>query len=370
MKELASRTAHLAAWVWIAAAGTVHAQEVVQSPETPSQESVTRRWTAAAKAAARPMPLRELAGTPVPAPASLTKVGAPGAVDGTPPAGAARRVKRLAPVPEELRETPTPQFGPGSTIFYAYPPPSTLYIPILDYIYPAYPHTSVGKLFFSDLGSNFVCSASSITSSGSWGAGNHQTVVTAGHCCSSGNGRFFTNFLFEPAHLAGAAPLGSWTASSATVLNAWHQNEDISRDVCVLQMRRLGGANINDAVGALGYAFNQPLPQHYHATGWPQAAPFDGKYLYIAAASDAETDTSAAGAFSFTHGIGSAMTGGSSGGAWIRQYQTYVGANQFNGLNSYKYTNPARPLEMFGPYIDDVIINSLLQPVATAPPAP
>ena len=64
------------------------------------------------------------------------------------------------------------------------------------------------------------------------------------------------------------------------------------------------------------------------------------------------------------------MTGGSSGGAWIRLFQTYVGSNQFNGLNSYKYTAPARPLEMFGAYIDDVIIDSLLRSVATAPPAP
>lgn len=64
------------------------------------------------------------------------------------------------------------------------------------------------------------------------------------------------------------------------------------------------------------------------------------------------------------------MTGGSSGGAWIMNYQSLVGKNEFNGLNSYTYTSPNRPDEMFGPYIDDVIIDTLLQYVATLPAAP
>ncbi len=225
------------------------------------------------------------------------------------------------------------------------------------------------SLFFSKGGSGFVCSASSVTSAGAWGAGNRQTVVTAGHCCSDTSG-FFSNWVFEPAHANGAAPLGRWTAANATVLNSWFETEDLSRDVCVLQMNPLSGANINDAVGALGYAFNQPLPQQYHATGWPAAAPFDGNLLYVVSASDAETDTAAAGDFPYTHGIGNVMTGGSSGGAWILNYQSLFGENRFNGLNSYKYTFPDRPAEMFGPYIDDVIINDLLQEVATAPAAP
>lgn len=93
--------------------------------------------------------------------------------------------------------------------------------------------------------------------------------------------------------------MGSWVASSATVLNAYHTSGDLSRDVCVLQMQTLNGKNINDAVGALGYSYNQPLPQHYHATGWPAASPFDGSLLYIASASDAETDTAQAGDYPF-----------------------------------------------------------------------
>ena len=136
-------------------------------------------------------------------------------------------------------------------------------------------------------------------------------------------------------------------------------------------MNTLNGENINDGLGALGYAANLALPQAYHATGWPAAAPFTGGLLYIAATSDAETDTQQAGALPFTHGVGNGMTGGSSGGAWIRKYQPFLSGstNLFNGLNSYVYTSPNRPQEMFGPYIDSTFVN-LLQVVATTPPAP
>ncbi|MCB1879243.1 MAG: trypsin-like serine protease [Gammaproteobacteria bacterium] len=338
------------------------AQETVTSPVQQAISTQTY-WTSDRKGAAQPMPLRTMSGSPSAALAGiLQSSGQSGSVNGNAPGKKA--------IVADQQSIVAPAFGAGSTVWYSYPPPSTLYVPILDYVVaPLYPNTAVGKLYFNIGASRYVCSAQSVTSAGDWGVGNRQTVVTAGHCCSDSSG-FFSNWLFEPAHFNGAAPLGSWTASTATVLNSWYQNEDMSRDVCVLQMNTLNGKNINDAVGALGYAYNQPLPQHYHATGWPAAAPFNGGMLYISTASDAETDTNAAGDFPYTHGIGNLMTGGSSGGAWIRQFQPLVGVNQFNGLNSYKYIVPNRPAEMFGPYIDDVIIFNLLQVVATSPAAP
>jgi hypothetical protein len=243
----------------------------------------------------------------------------------------------------------------------------------LDYIVaPQFPNTALGKLFFSVPGGTAVCSAQSVTSAGSWGAGNRQTVVTAGHCCSDGTSTWYSNWAFEPAHYNGAAPFGTWAAASATVYTAWHDTGDMTVDLCVLKMFTLGGQNINDSpTGALGYAASQMLPQAYYATGWPAAAPFAGGLLYYSTASDAETDTQFPGLLAFTHGIGNQMTGGSSGGAWIRKYQSFVGGanNQFNGLNSYKYTSPSRPAEMFGPYIETLFVN-LLQAVATSPPAP
>src|SRR5262249_47072853 len=144
MKELVGRVARHVACACGLAAVTASAQEVVRSPEMPSKEAVTRVWTAAAKAAAHPMPLREAVGAPVPAPASLLKTGIPGSVDGNPPAEGRRRVRRAVPIPDELRDvSPPPEFGTGSTVWYDYPPPSSLFVPVLDYVYPIYPHTSV-----------------------------------------------------------------------------------------------------------------------------------------------------------------------------------------------------------------------------------
>ena len=53
----------------------------------------------------------------------------------------------------------------------------------------AFPKSTIGKLFFTLNGQNFVCSASAI---------GRSTLITAGHCNSDGAGNFATNRLFCP----------------------------------------------------------------------------------------------------------------------------------------------------------------------------
>ena len=69
-----------------------------------------------------------------------------------------------------------------------------------------------------------------------------------------------------------------------------------------------------------------------------------------------------------TISIGNDETGGSSGGPWILGFDTgnspgnppgFPGGNFANGLNSFKWTNPARPLEMNGPQFKDFNFNQL-----------
>ena len=122
----------------------------------------------------------------------------------------------------------------------------------------------------------------------------------------------------------------------------------------------------NDAVGALGYAFNQPLPQHYHATGWPHAAPFDGKYLYVAAASDAETDTAQAGQLPFTHGIGNPMTGGSTDAAFASRSGKAVVLESF-GLAGAGYHARDEYIEIDSIVPRLYLMTRMLQTVARAP---
>jgi hypothetical protein len=67
---------------------------------------------------------------------------------------------------------------------------------------PATYNPAHGKVFFSDGGSNYVCSGTALTS------GNESVVWTAGHCVNEGPGRFFTNWAFVPAYKTARAPTG------------------------------------------------------------------------------------------------------------------------------------------------------------------
>lgn len=156
----------------------VAAQVTVTSSE---QTATATAWPPAQKAAARAMPLVGVTGEPVAAPAARGRRPRPGGRAGHPPGG---RAATVADAPGTV-----PTFGTGSQVWYDYPPPFNLQVSVLDYIFtPTYPLTAVGKLFFQDGPTSYVCSASSITSAGDWGDGNKQTVITAGHCCSNGAG--------------------------------------------------------------------------------------------------------------------------------------------------------------------------------------
>ena len=100
------------------------------------------------------MPLVEVTGTPV---AAVAGIGGtprtPGGWTGHGPGGLSTQL-------DGLIVGKTPAIGSGSTTWYPYPPPSNLQIPIVDYIiYPAYPITTMGKLFFQKglSGADLVC---------------------------------------------------------------------------------------------------------------------------------------------------------------------------------------------------------------------
>ena len=161
------------------------------------------------------------------------------------------------------------------------------------------------------------------------------------------------------------APFGVWTWEKVKVLGAWFTGGDLGRDVCWLKVRPNGGGQeLHEVVGSLGMTFNRNQPQHYTQTGWPAAPPFTGWKLIFTESSTADLDGSQT---PNTVGVGNKFTGGSSGGGWIWRYK--VNQNTFwNGLNSYKYSTPARPNEMYGPYIDTVIANATTSNICPTPP--
>jgi hypothetical protein len=308
----------------------------------------TEHWTNAASAAAVPMPLVAKEGRPL-MPQQFAPPGPAGTVQGLLPGVSTSGA--VAPRVSLESGAPEPQIFGGSA-WYSYPPPHTRYFPRFGNTY--YPHSTLGKLFLSDGFTNYVCSAAAVV------CNSLSLVMTAGHCCAAGDGfTWYDNFLYVPACYGascylgspGAAPFGVWDWASVSVPTAWFSSGDLARDVCFLQTAPNGAQKLHQVTGSLGLAWNQTQPIHFTMTGWPAEAPFTGDNLVFELGSTADLDGSES---PNTVGVGNFLTGGSSGGAWIKDYKQGAGTtNQYwNGLNSYKYISPARPLEMYGPYID------------------
>jgi V8-like Glu-specific endopeptidase len=229
---------------------------------------------------------------------------------------------------------------------YSYPAPFTRqYIDAISYS-SWYPFRTVGKLFFNQGRGSYVCSASVIGYAG---------IATAGHCVHSGNNKasgWSTNMVFVPAYYNGSAPYGQWPVFSLITKSVWFQNGNpggLRRDIGAgLIHRNDSGYRLGDYTGYLGYAWGQGYNQHWWEIGYPQASPFTGAYMVACQSSFAYTATYGISG-PLTMGVGCDMTGGSSGGPWVKSLGT---GNYVNGVNSYKRNG--YPKEMFSPYIDSV----------------
>jgi hypothetical protein len=216
--------------------------------------------------------------------------------------------------------------GGGSTY------PYTSYEVTSSYTTP--PTSTHGKVFFTERGVNYVCSGTALTS------GNHSTVWTAGHCVNEGPGAYVTNWSFVPAYKDGAAPLGTWPATSLTTTDQWRTTGDFAFDLgAAVVAHNTSGQALTDVTGGRTVRFNyDPAALRFLSYGYPAASPFNGQRLWACDAPLGTRDTSVSPA---TMGIGCNMTGGSSGGGWI------VG-NDVVSVNSYGYSTLKNV--MFGPF--------------------
>jgi hypothetical protein len=87
--------------------------------------------------------------------------------------------------------------------------------------------------------------------------------------------------------------------------------------------------------------------------GYPAASPYTGAWLVCTQASYARTDVSMD---PDTTAIGTLMTGGCSGGPWVLKF---MNGNYANGLNSYIYTTPNQPQQIYSPYFDTWVYTNL-----------
>jgi hypothetical protein len=302
-------------------------------------------WTPERMAAAQPMPLGEAKGSPGTVdPASAEPMGAPvyfpGSAPGEPARGAISEEEAFAEMGRAQPQT-------AVTSWYAYPFPYTF--SFMGAAWPQfYPMRTNGKLYFSQNGGNYVCSGTSVTSSTS---GNNELIATAGHCVHDGSGLFAGwsyNFLFCPAYMNGVGPWGCWGWDLAYTTNGWYYSSEFRSDHGFVVAHPSGLGTLAGVIGTNGLAANPTLPQDVWSFGYPADAPFNGQYLVWVTSGIANTDDCVGLGTPNCIGIGSLMTGGSSGGAWsIGQALAVPG--YVIGHNDYKYTVPAQPLAMYSP---------------------
>jgi V8-like Glu-specific endopeptidase len=136
-------------------------------------------------------------------------------------------------------------------------------------LYKAYPYATIGQLYFTEPGGDYVCSASVIRNS---------VIATAGHCVADGAGHYYTNWYFVPAENGSQAPYGGWTWSNADTTSSWWNGggtvpNDQDDALIILAPQKINGKGKVKAIGAvtgyLGYEFNAPLPTAITQIGYP-----------------------------------------------------------------------------------------------------
>jgi len=198
--------------------------------------------------------------------------------------------------------------------------------------YSLEPFRSVGKIFFTMSGSNYVCSGS---------VGSSNTIWTAGHCVYDDSAkRWATNFIFVPAYYNRIEPHGRWTARSLCTTSQW-QSGNIAYDYAVARFTTSFPNTLTPL--ALRYNLN-PTDVSYVSYGYPAGSPFDGLWENTCTSGSCGRDTRTSPQ---TVSIMCDSTGGSSGGPWI---QSDSSGYSIVSLNSYGYSN--QPNRMYGPFFN------------------
>ncbi len=213
--------------------------------------------------------------------------------------------------------------------------------------YRVFPPSTIGKLFFTQNGGGYVCSASLI---------GYKHVVTAGHCISDGSGNWSSSVMFCPSYdssQGGVNPVtGCWTTNAVATSSAWHYNAEADADIG-MAIYGNSGTIINNypgtALGWLGYAWNWGIGQAIMMFGYPQAdrantahnvyTDFNGGKIYTTAAEEAGYTINWGGSYPPSKFIGTTQTPGMSGGPWVKQWgRKYISTwngNYVNGVNSH-----------------------------------
>lgn len=210
-----------------------------------------------------------------------------------------------------------------------------------------------GALFFTLGSTNYRCSASVVNDN----TAGRAILLTAGHCAYDWGTGWATNVMFIPAYdvsptrTCSRTALGCWTASALVIdqsfMDAGGFNvQAVGSDWAFLVVKPQNNNQLLDnLVNEPTIAFDT-VPQRTYAFGYPAQGKYKGNDLvYCAGTSFYDANTSNA-----TVGLGCKMTGGASGGPWLRSFDEKTGNGTTDSLNSYKYVGQNDV--MYGPVFD------------------
>ncbi|WP_394615566.1 trypsin-like serine peptidase [Lentzea sp. JNUCC 0626] len=201
---------------------------------------------------------------------------------------------------------------------------------------------TVGKVFFTNPqnGLNYVCSGATVSS------GKRKLVQTAGHCVHGGaGGTWMSNWAFVPRYRNGVRPFGTWSAYTLTTRTAWINSSNLDEDMGIVVMNTLGGQSIANVVGGNGLRWNWGYSVFVTILGYPAGPPFTGELQYFCQGTTWNGHGQQVRAWCN-------MTGGSSGGPWLQEYNDQNGLGYINSVVSHRHADPN---QMDGPYFDNDI---------------
>ncbi|WP_224059070.1 trypsin-like serine peptidase [Streptomyces kanamyceticus] len=193
---------------------------------------------------------------------------------------------------------------------------------------------TVGRLFFvNSTGADTWCTATAVKSA------NRSAVMTAAHCVRRGSSPYNTNMsmVFVPAYHKGKMPYGAFAVRQAATPRAWETDstDDLSAlTVDTDKSRR----KLTDVVGSQAIAFNRPVGGAISSLGYSATRPQLGEEL-LRCVGTAKKEHG-------TQMIPCDMSGGSSGGPWLADFNTTTGKGVLVSVNS--SLDSLTPTKMYG----------------------
>ncbi|MFZ2754367.1 MAG: hypothetical protein WAZ48_13090 [Lysobacteraceae bacterium] len=186
------------------------------------------------------------------------------------------------------------------------------------------PWNKIGKLYFNvPGGGSSYCTASV--------ASGNSVILTAAHCVYTRGAGWNYNFVFVPADRYGAAPYGSYSWQTATILTSWINVGGRRDDVAAIKLNGESstGQPVVNYVGWLGRSWDWGYEQWTYSHGY--ASNFSTQYTNVCAG----WTYSAPSEGSDVLVQGCDMTYGSSGGPWLREFtHNSHGGNYVNSVVS------------------------------------